>query len=546
MHRKERISRLLCVFAVLTSVSCRQHSSVPNPGTSLPQPGTSLPQPGTSLPQPGTSLAQPRTSENAAAKLPDTLVITIKSHGQETEQWCWAASAQTIMDTIGTSKDIRQCTQVMHLFSATVKGDCCHDKLAKGCVNPAWPDFEYFGFSTAAPLRGGLSWDQLREQIATKRRPFAFTWDWDGGNSHMQVAFGYKVQDGQRLVRVFNPLPINDGFSKWITYEEYIQTPGDHSHSLDYYDVEPLQPQSLATKALGFREVRAPPREPTAQPLAVWGAEGGYLIRTSGEGGSSSRKAETPLAQDGVAAQGDASKERDDSNVKAQSPPGAVPRQTPAFKAALIGAQDAIKMGLQKMAPQEFLHPPPGAKPTSVGSAAGVVNLKLLALLGPKKAALSDRPSAESVKTIVTSALNSAPSEISVPVVGPNNRVGVMSLRGVNGHWIWYSFEEDTPLSQALSVTVDTTHAVTQANGGTVLGEAGPSPPGAITGRQLNGIVNVKGLNVSFLAIKDKNGLQFQPLWDAPYYGFKAGQLVPAQKALKTLQEKGTYSDAPQ
>ncbi len=181
-------------------------------------------------------------------------ILPVAMHGQETSEWCWAASAQMIMAYLGTN--VAQCTQANDRFN---RADCCNDGggtcgnlftvityLANhaACINPAWPDFGHYNFD-AAISAGALSWTDLRKQLSDaphcRRTPVAFTWDWTGGGAHMMVAHGYASVDifagNLDFVAIRDPWPPCSGDSKIITYDEYVARAGDHTHSIDYYNI---------------------------------------------------------------------------------------------------------------------------------------------------------------------------------------------------------------------------------------------------------------------------------------------------------------------
>jgi hypothetical protein len=85
-----------------------------------------------------------------------------------------------------------------------------------------------------------LSWDQVREQIACKDTPFAFTWRWvgdfDEGGGHMMVAVGYKVgPDGQKVVYVNDPLREAESPIP-VDYDYYVRS-STHEHWDDFYNI---------------------------------------------------------------------------------------------------------------------------------------------------------------------------------------------------------------------------------------------------------------------------------------------------------------------
>ncbi|MBI5042523.1 MAG: hypothetical protein HZC10_01535 [Nitrospirae bacterium] len=132
--------------------------------------------------------------------------LPVTLHPQETQNWCWAASGQMVMDYLG--HNVSQCTEANNRFGRT-----------------------------SAPL----TWDQLREQISNesycKKKPFAFSWGWLGGGGHMMVAKGYLTLAGTNYVVIMDPWAPCVGDERIITYDFYNADPTDHTHWDDYYDV---------------------------------------------------------------------------------------------------------------------------------------------------------------------------------------------------------------------------------------------------------------------------------------------------------------------
>jgi hypothetical protein len=164
---------------------------------------------------------------------------------QQTNQWCWAASAQMIMRYVG-NQNIAQCVQANNRFGRT---DCCKTPTPVACVNPGWPEFQKYGFTSHQG--GALSWANLRRQIATsgscRGRPLAFSWGWLSfdasgklqpvGSGHMMVAMGYQENNNGQFVEIQDPWPPFVGDFRIDTYGFYVQDPSDHVHWTDYYDV---------------------------------------------------------------------------------------------------------------------------------------------------------------------------------------------------------------------------------------------------------------------------------------------------------------------
>jgi len=164
--------------------------------------------------------------------LPPSALVNVRITGQHTAMWCWAASGEMTMNYHGAS--VTQCDEANKRFGMTT---CCTNP--SGCVFGGWPEYPKYGFSSVHTTNAALTWDQLRDEIYCKRRPFAFTWHWSGGGGHMMVASGYDTVGGVTYVRVNNPSPwdpVGGGAQYFTTYADYVSGPG-HSHWDDYYQI---------------------------------------------------------------------------------------------------------------------------------------------------------------------------------------------------------------------------------------------------------------------------------------------------------------------
>jgi hypothetical protein len=156
---------------------------------------------------------------------------------QQQTNWCWAASAQMIAKSLGL--DIKQCEEANHYFGRT---NCCTDAAAasdtSGCndKNGGWPEFSAWGMSSSMVDNGGLTLDQVKDQVVTKGKPFAFSWKWTGTGGHMMVAVDYLRFDNQDWIAVNDPWAPNVGTRSLITYSRFLKDT-DHTHWRDYYDV---------------------------------------------------------------------------------------------------------------------------------------------------------------------------------------------------------------------------------------------------------------------------------------------------------------------
>jgi len=166
---------------------------------------------------------------------PPSALVTVPVTGQHTSMWCWAASGQMTMNYHGAS--VTQCDEANKRFGRT---DCCNTPTPAACVVGGWPEYPKYGFSSVHTSNAALSWNQIREEIYCRKRPFAFTWHWPSGGGHMMVISGYVSVLGMQFVRVNNPSPwdpVGGGAQYFTTYSDYVSGPG-HTHWDDYYKIK--------------------------------------------------------------------------------------------------------------------------------------------------------------------------------------------------------------------------------------------------------------------------------------------------------------------
>ena len=172
----------------------------------------------------------------AVCSPPATSHLAVTLRPQQTNMWCWAASAQMVMEFLGVN--VQQCTEANNEFG---RSDCCNSPTPSSCVNGGWPEFDKYGFNFVRTSNLALTWDQLRRELSDAagcgRRPFAFSWHWPGGGGHMMVAIGYQTVSSVNYVEVNNPWAPNVGDHSFYTYDFYVASPGDHTHWDDFYQI---------------------------------------------------------------------------------------------------------------------------------------------------------------------------------------------------------------------------------------------------------------------------------------------------------------------
>jgi hypothetical protein len=150
---------------------------------------------------------------------------------QETSMWCWAASGEMCMDFLGA--DVTQCDEANQRFG---RSDCCNSPVPEDCINGGWPEFDKYNYTYSTTSDAALTWSQVQDQVYCKKKPFAFSWHWDGGGGHMMVVIGYVTVDGVQYVTINDPWSPNVGDQRVITYEDYVDGSG-YWHWNDYYDI---------------------------------------------------------------------------------------------------------------------------------------------------------------------------------------------------------------------------------------------------------------------------------------------------------------------
>ena len=157
--------------------------------------------------------------------------VPVAMDAQETRLWCWAASGAMTMNYLHPSSNVQQCDEANKRFG---EDDCCNSPVPTACVNGGWPQYTKYNFTASKTSNKGLSWDQIRNQIYCAKKPFAFSWHWNGGGGHMLVATGYKTSDDTNYVSVIDPT----GDFEIYTYDKYVGGPSyDHTHWNDFYDI---------------------------------------------------------------------------------------------------------------------------------------------------------------------------------------------------------------------------------------------------------------------------------------------------------------------
>jgi Papain-like cysteine protease AvrRpt2 len=179
------------------------------------------------------------TNASCMPALEASLDVTLR--GQKTGLWCWAASAEMVMEYLGSS--VEQCDEANYRFGHT---DCCKTPTPAACIQAGWPNFQHYGFSVAPRTQKPLSWQQIEKQLSPRDvsnpcsfTPFVFAWKTKGGTGHMVAAIGYfTTPGGGRYLVVHDPLPVSQGTSNVpMLYDTYADKEGEQMHWFTYYNI---------------------------------------------------------------------------------------------------------------------------------------------------------------------------------------------------------------------------------------------------------------------------------------------------------------------
>jgi peptidase C39-like protein len=168
---------------------------------------------------------------------------------QETDNWCWVASAQMVKTFLFKKVHPSQNPQFSQCDEASkVKGvDCCAASMPASCNAGGWPDFGDPDFtsipSQRPPPSTPLSWATIKKEIGCARRPFVFAWKDVGGGGHMVVVVGYSEKNGAQRVQINDPLPLGKASFYGESYDWYAGESEDaNKHWGALYEIQYIGP----------------------------------------------------------------------------------------------------------------------------------------------------------------------------------------------------------------------------------------------------------------------------------------------------------------
>lgn len=205
----------------------------------------------------------------------------LKNQHQQTNVWCWAASAHTVLEYL-KNQPIKQCHILQAVYQGQLSYDwaqlpptsiegldspsCCMNmpeielpprsknvEVAQmNCYQNGWPEyvfateefhttFEAFEYDWTIPYPHGLSWDEIVEEICADRPMIsAILYALDiGGGGHAVVIGGYsELEDGSQWVHVYDPGYNTEEDDSYLwPYDVYLGNPGVFTHVRDYKNI---------------------------------------------------------------------------------------------------------------------------------------------------------------------------------------------------------------------------------------------------------------------------------------------------------------------
>ena len=157
---------------------------------------------------------------------------------QETNNWCWAATTQMLVQHLGVS--VTQCSLANARFTRT---DCCNPQndgstcpKTNNCNMPGWIMLDFCGCKSDE-TETALSWADLRKQIFCSKKPMAWAYGTEGVVGHVVAVKGYITLGGTNYVVLNDPWDPCNGQERIITYAEYTNPAGTSTHWTTWYNI---------------------------------------------------------------------------------------------------------------------------------------------------------------------------------------------------------------------------------------------------------------------------------------------------------------------
>ncbi|MFZ1747634.1 MAG: C39 family peptidase [Nitrospirales bacterium] len=181
--------------------------------------------------------------------------IKAKATPQDTDVWCWVASAEMVMRAHGT--DVEQCNIVNRIqnrdgeLTAEDKPFCCGENglFPPPCHTNGWPDqaFEKYDYNWGY-TDGPLTIEEVKGQLC-ETGPFIYVLLYEGRGGHSIVVKDYQEIEGEELVLLVHDHQWVENTNPRVATEIYPISYSDfrngiwegrrYKHELDYVQISP-------------------------------------------------------------------------------------------------------------------------------------------------------------------------------------------------------------------------------------------------------------------------------------------------------------------
>ncbi|KUN00124.1 hypothetical protein AQI95_35800 [Streptomyces yokosukanensis] len=164
-----------------------------------------------------TAHAAPHSAPRSAAAVhpadPATKRLNITMQAQQSSNWCWAASGNTIASWFGRNYTQNQFCDAA--FNRPQGSSCGNWQAALDDVQNA---LDWMGINPGTYVSGYLRYGTVQKEINADR-PVETRIEWNSGGGHMHVLYGYDTSDNQ--VYWGDPWPSNYRYN-WGDYDYYV------------------------------------------------------------------------------------------------------------------------------------------------------------------------------------------------------------------------------------------------------------------------------------------------------------------------------------
>ncbi|UKW32030.1 MULTISPECIES: papain-like cysteine protease family protein [Streptomyces] len=139
--------------------------------------------------------------------------LNISMQAQQKDNWCWAASGNTIATWFGRKYSQNQfCNAAFNRQQGT---DCPNNQANLGNVQNA---LRWAGIKSGSYVDGWLRYPTVQSEI-NANRPIETRIGWKSGGGHMHVVYGY--DDSNSMVYWGDPWPSSNRYN-WASHSWYV------------------------------------------------------------------------------------------------------------------------------------------------------------------------------------------------------------------------------------------------------------------------------------------------------------------------------------